>query len=131
MTSTPSNGDDESASAAQILPHHLDDLRRSGLTDETIQAAEIYSEADGDRIAALLNWSGPAGRLAPVLVIPFLAPDGNRTGYCRVKPDRPRIANGARVRYESPRQRSNEPYFPPATGEVLGDSASPLIVTEG
>lgn len=39
-----------------LLPHHLPELRKSGLTDATIVAAGIYSEANYDRLAALLGW---------------------------------------------------------------------------
>ena len=36
-----------------LLPHHLADLRRSGLTDATIQAAGIHSESQYDTLRAI------------------------------------------------------------------------------
>ena len=39
-----------------ILPHHLAELRRSGLADETIRAAGVYSETSPAKLAALLDW---------------------------------------------------------------------------
>jgi len=38
-----------------LLPHHAEDLRRSGLSDETVRAAGIFSETDHRKLAALLN----------------------------------------------------------------------------
>ena len=51
-----------------LLPHHLADLQRSGLSDDTIRVAGIYSETEHRKLAALLNrktWPrdwGPGGQ---------------------------------------------------------------------
>jgi hypothetical protein len=54
-----------------LHPRHLEDLRRSGLKDETVAAGEFYS-VDGREVAALLNWK-PSARspVGPCLAIPL------------------------------------------------------------
>jgi len=117
----------------KLHPNHLDDLRRSGLTDATIEAAKLYSEHRHTEIGVSLNWAKPPKRLGSVLVFPFHRPDGAYTGYCRVKPDTPRVdkASGKPIKYESPRGRGNEIYFPPGIAAAIEDPTAPLVLTEG
>jgi hypothetical protein len=115
-----------------LLPQHLDDLGRSGLSSAQIDACGFRSEDRPGEVSKLLNWDGPAKALGPCLVIPFPDVDGKPTGYVRVKPDRPRTAEGGRVvKYESPKGQRNRVYFPPGVGDVLKDPGSPVLVTEG
>jgi hypothetical protein len=125
---TQSNG-----TSPDLLPQHLDDLRRSGLVDETIRAAHLRSEKDSKLIGALLGWRGPAKTLGDCLVFPYPDRDGTYNGYSRVKPDKPRVGkkDGKPNKYESPIGKSNRVFFPPHTLAVLGDVAIPLIITEG
>ena len=74
---------------ANVLPHHLAELRASGLTDATVAAAGIRSEANYNALAALLNWRKLPKRIAPAIVFPFRRPDGSN-GYSRPKFDNPR-----------------------------------------
>jgi putative DNA primase/helicase len=113
-----------------LLDHHLTELRRSGLSDETIRAAGIYSEIAPVKLAALLDWKKYPSRCAPAIVFPFIGPDG-RNGYARVKPDHPRASGGKTVKYESPRGRANEIYLPPGTAAVLDNAMIELLITEG
>ena len=113
-----------------LLPHHLADLHKSGLTDATIKAAGVYSEDSLPKVKALLETKRFAQRCLPVLVFPFTDGEG-RNGYCRVKPDNPRISGRKPVKYESPRGQPNQPYFPPGVREVLPDASRELLVTEG
>jgi hypothetical protein len=117
--------------APRLLPQHLEDLRRSGLSDEQIAACRFRSETDPRGIGKLLGWRGPADILGPCLVIPFPEPGGTINGYCRVKPDNPRLKNDKKVKYESPVKKGNRVFFPPCTRAGLGDVSVPLIVTEG
>lgn len=114
---------------AGILPHHLADLRKSGLTDATIRAAGIYSEVSVPKLAAVLDWPKYRPSMGPALVIPFTDTEG-RNGYCRVKPDRPRTSRGKPVKYESPHGQPNQVYLPPGVAEVLGTNQE-LLITEG
>jgi putative DNA primase/helicase len=90
-------GPETSASQAElprtILPHHLAELRHSGLSDATIEAAGIYSEDNHLRAAAILNWRGGTKRLVPAIVYPYHDENG-ANGYLRIKPDRPRVKGG-------------------------------------
>jgi putative DNA primase/helicase len=113
-----------------LLPHHLDELHASGLTDETIATAQIYSETRLDELARILDWRACPQRMAPAIVFPFLGPDGP-TGYARIKPDQPRSKDGKLVRYESPRGRSNEIYTPTGTIAALNVRSVGLLITEG
>ena len=113
-----------------LLPHHLDELRRSGLSDDTLQAAGIYSERDSRKVAAMLNYKKFSQRCLPCIVYPYADAEG-RNGYCRIKPDSPRKSRGKPVKYESPHERGNEIYLPPGVAAVLPDSGRELLVTEG
>src|SRR3954465_9576114 len=90
-----------------LTPRHQADLRQSALIDATIRAAGIYSETDPVAVGKLLGWAGPAAALGGAMVIPYRRPDGSLNCYARVKPDRPRVADGKPVKYESPRGRGN------------------------
>lgn len=121
----------------KLLPHHLADLRLSGLSDETIAACGFYSESDPEAVAKLLRWKYPAKALGPCLCIPFINPkNGNLVkGYVRVKPDKPRAGKGKKKgktnKYESPVGLSSCPYLPHGVIPVLDDSTAELFITEG
>jgi hypothetical protein len=117
----------------ELSPAHLADLHASGLSDATIRAAGLYTEADPSKVAQLLHWQGRAGVLGECLVFPFkfTATGGVSSGFARLKPSSPRQdADGKVVKYESPRGLSNRTYFPPSFKKLLAAGA-PLIVTEG
>src|SRR5262245_29738215 len=114
-----------------LLPQHLDDLRRSGLSDAQIEACGFRSVTDPQRIADLLGWKNPALDLGSCLLIPFPADAGTATNYSRLKPDRPRQKDGKPVKYESPVGQPNRVYVPPRTRRALADLAAPVLITEG
>jgi hypothetical protein len=114
-----------------LLPQHLTDLKRSGLSDTTIAACEFRSLTDPAEIARVLNWQKPAVRLGPCLGIPFFNADGSHMGYVRAKPDVPPTFGGKPAKYLSPKAANVRVYFPPRTREKLSDVAVPLVLTEG
>jgi hypothetical protein len=114
----------------RLLPGHLNDLRKSGLSDEQIGRVGFFSLTDPGRIAELLHWKHPADALGPCLVIPFKNTPG-ANGYARLKPDKPRQKGDKSVKYESPVGEPNHVFLPPGTVAVLNDAASVLLVTEG
>lgn len=118
------------AGPAGILPHHVRELRASGLSDATLSAAGIYSETKYDSLAALLNRRKLPKRMAPAIVFPFIDAEG-RNGYCRLKPDHPRTINGKPVKYESPTGQPNQIYLPPGVAALLADASAELLITEG
>ena len=113
-----------------ILAHHLRDLRGSGLTDATIKAAGIYSEASVPKLAAILDWPKYRPSMGPAIVFPYIDDQG-RNGDCRVKPDRPRKIKGTFAKYESPHGKPNEPYLPLGVAAVLPDATRELLMSEG
>src|SRR5262249_1176985 len=64
-----------------LLRKHLEELRNSSLSDETIRAAGIYSEARPEVLGQLLGWNGKAGSLGPCIDFPFQDPNGKPTDY--------------------------------------------------
>jgi hypothetical protein len=117
---------------AVLLPQHVADLERSGLTPATIREAGLHS-AEGAAVSRLLNWRGGGDQLGACMAIPFFGLDGKTLdGYVRLKPDRPRTTEGGRiVKYESPRGRPSAPYFPPGALAALSDPTKPLWIVEG
>jgi hypothetical protein len=114
-----------------LLPQHLEDLRRSGLSDLTIRACKFRSVEDPHEISRILRWDRPADNLGPCLVFPFLDAHGRDTGRQRVKPDRPRTFDGKSVKYESAKGLPNLPHFPPGIAAALADPSQMLFITEG
>jgi putative DNA primase/helicase len=117
-------------SLPRLLPHHLAELRKSGLTDATIKAAGIYSEAVYDKLGAIVNWKKYPKKMGPGMVYPFTDADG-RNGYARFKPDHPRVVGGKSVKYESPKGQPNQVYLPPGVAQALPDPGRELLLTEG
>lgn len=117
---------------------HLDDLRESGLSDETIRACGFYTERDPKKVRRKLDWTTTGGlkNMGPFLAIPYRSLDGRPSDYTRYKPDNPRQSlskdgkkNG--VKYEAPRGRPTEPYFPPAVLDAIRTPGVDLFITEG
>jgi hypothetical protein len=50
--------------AKELLPHHLEDLQRSGLSDETIDAMGFYSGTAAE-VKAILGFDAGPGLLIP------------------------------------------------------------------
>ncbi len=96
----------------KFLPHHLDDLRRSGLSDETIQALGFYS-GTATEVKAILGFDA-----GPALVIPYACVGGGEP-FCRVKPDKPPVIDGKPAKYLSARGAKVRAYIPPKTCEAL------------
>jgi hypothetical protein len=120
------------AFAGKLLSQHVADLRRSGLSDNQIQACGFHSITDGVQLNTWLRWRSGGERLGPCLAIPFRDCQGKVNGYVRLKPDKPRTdADGKPVRYESPKGQPNRAYFPPRTVAALNDPTIPLLITEG
>jgi putative DNA primase/helicase len=117
-----------------LTTRHLEDLRKSGLSDEQIERCGFHSLQAPASIQAILRWKLYKGDLGDCLAIPFMSAEGQRNGYCRLKPDRPRKgkeAGNKPVKYESPKGLGNHAYFPPGTIAALKDPAIPLLLTEG
>ncbi|HEX4612367.1 MAG TPA: DUF3854 domain-containing protein, partial [Urbifossiella sp.] len=125
---------DPATPAPAVLPHHLAELRASGLDDETLAANGVHSEEDPKAVAGLLHWGiRRAQELGPALVFPYADRDGRPLGHATVKPDRPRDRGDkpGKVKYENPKGRPNRLYAPAGARAALADPTAPLVVTEG
>lgn len=74
---------------AGVKAHHLVELRLSGLSDETIALAGIYSEDNHSKILADLNRKSIKKSIGSALMFPFRDTNGNLNGYRRLKFDVP------------------------------------------
>lgn len=108
----------------RLLPHHTEDLRRSGLGDEIIDALGFYSGTAAE-IKGILGFDA-----GPGLVIPYPTYEGQEP-FSRVKPDNPPIINGGPAKYLSPKGAQVRAYIPQRTWEALKGSKTPIIITEG
>jgi len=134
MTSpTPSDNRPDGAITPNPLPglmaHHVTALRARGLSDDTIRAAGLYSEADKIKLASILDTKRCPFQSAAI-VIPYAGING-QNGYARVRPDKPRVSKNKPVKYESPRGCRNQVYFPPGVAELVSDIGQAIIITEG
>jgi hypothetical protein len=66
-----------------LLPHHLTELRKSGLTDAAIRAARIYSETVYQNLSATVNWKKYPKKVGPAIVYLFTDAEGPN-GYTRI-----------------------------------------------
>ncbi|MFH1462880.1 MAG: DUF3854 domain-containing protein, partial [Pseudomonadota bacterium] len=118
----------------RLRPEHLEHLRRSGLTDATIQAAGIYSVAPEE--ARRLGFArGVAGIAFPYPSTEVVV-DGVTHPYTRLRVDEGRVRRSG-LKYENPLRDRIErgltfyPYVPTAVAALRRDAARPLMLTEG
>jgi hypothetical protein len=115
-----------------LAPNHLADLRKSGLTDETVALAGLYSEGKSKPIADILGWRWTNGG---ALVFPFVDYDSRKQVMSRIKPDSPRLRppKNKPIKYEQAPGTGAIPYFGPRTilQQRLDNKALPLYWTEG
>jgi len=94
-----------------LAADHLEDLRRSGLSDATIEAWGCFSIRPQDRhfLKAFAKGVEPPG-----LALPILPPGALEHLGFTYKPDNPRISekNGRTLKYESPRGCLNRLHVP-------------------
>ena len=112
---------------------HLAHLHESGLTDETIIAADLQTLTDAGLIRRRLNWDYSAAKLGKCLAFPYKTPDGRFEGFVRLRPDNPRVGKNKKpYKYESPAGSPLRLYFSPtATPAALADASIPLCLVEG
>jgi hypothetical protein len=111
---------------ARLQDAHLQDLRSSGLSDATIQAARCYS-AQEPTTRALLGFG-----VGPGLVFEFPGTEDEKgVPFVQVKPDtRPAGLDGAK--YLTPKQAACRVYVPPILpADRLKNPRVTLYVTEG
>ncbi len=120
-----------------VSKNDLENLRASGLTDETIRANGLHSERDSMKLATLLNrLPERPGKEIPQflwlggLVIPYYDLQ-EKNGFCRIRPLVPRTRNGESVKYEHPVGEPCRAYLPKASRAKLRNGESIVHFTEG
>lgn len=109
----------------------VEDLRRSGLSDATIDAMQI-KEVEAEECARRLKWE----RVLPNggYLIPYADIDGNPTQFFRARftPAVPKD-DGGTLRYGQPKGSTTRAYLPPlpALRPLWRDVSVPIIITEG
>lgn len=123
----------------ELSPKHLEHLRTSGLTDETIALAELYTEIRPAALADIVSrktWPRLCGN---GLVFPFYLPGAAEPFAYRVRPTTPRTVGQRRdgspklVKYDQASDAGVLVYYPPrarASG-AYRDTARSLFWTEG
>ena len=53
-------------------------------------------------VKCCLNWDFSAAKLGDCIAFPYRTPDRQKTGFARVRPDKPRMRGGKSFKYESP-----------------------------
>jgi hypothetical protein len=109
---------------SELLPHHLQDVQRSGLSDMTIRELGFYSGSAAE-VRGILGFDA-----GPGLVIPYPIYDTPRP-FSRVKPDSPPLIDGKPPKYLSPKGSLLQPYIPPRSWEALKNPMTRLLITEG
>jgi hypothetical protein len=111
-----------------LSDRHIQELRGSGLTDETIRAAGPYSGTK-EKVEAVLGFSVFSGGLC----YPYPGTNGSGPAFTRVKPDVPfKDAGGKIAKYLTAKNAGNRLYIPPFYSERhFKDSRIPVISTEG
>lgn len=113
---------------AYLAPHHLADLRSSGLSDATLATAGIRSASEEEARAKLRRRE----KVSPGIEFPYTALNGE-PGFSRFKLDTPPVGkNGRPCKYLSPIGAPNRLYLAPTLPqEILKDVSRDLLVTEG
>ena len=103
-----------------LKPHHVEDLRSSGLSEATIDKTGFYS-GTVEEVRRIVGFD-----VGPGLVIPYPG-----ISYWRVKPDRPPVIDGKRAKYLTPKGGQVRLYIPPEVRPLLKDTTARLLITEG
>ena len=120
------------ASLLRLLPHHVADLARSGLSHTTIELWGCYSIESDQK--SVLSQLGCGHIKPPALALPIIPPDYTKPdlNFVMLKPDYPRRdGRGRVVKYEARPKSRNRIHVPLSIRHLLGDVEAPLVITEG
>lgn len=109
-----------------LHPDHLINLQKeSGLTDETITAAKIYSVPPRD-FSKILG-KGYANKIESLLAFPY-----GENGFCRYKLFPPiKDPDGHKIKYFQAPGSGVHLYYPPGIEDKIIDTSIPLSLVEG
>ncbi len=111
---------------APLMPEHLADLQKSGLSEATIAASGVHSVPPAELKACHIPG------VAHALAFPYWRLDGTDSDCLRWKlfyTD----ARGDKPKYWQPKGSDPQPYFPPLLDwhRLASDPTQPLLLTEG
>jgi hypothetical protein len=109
-------------------PEHLADLRKSGLSDETIRLQKIRS-VPPHMIDQLLGFKAP--KVMSASLFPFPDPRGGWFDHVRMKVFPSIATDSGTIKYLQPRRSGVRIYFPLATLDAVLRTADPLYIVEG
>jgi hypothetical protein len=115
---------------SNLHPHHVADLRKSGLTDETVAIQKIRTVMPPAIFDDLLGFRVPAA-VTSIYVIPFFDPIGTLTEHIRVKVFPSIKTENGTIKYLQPKRSGVRIFFPVATLPAVLDSGRPLYLVEG
>lgn len=108
----------------KLTSRHLEDLRASGLSDDTIVAAGIFS-ASAKQVKKIIGFDA-----GPGLAFPYPGTD-----FVRIKPDTPWVhpsnLQAKSAKYLTKAGAGNRLYIPPDIKTTLKDPSIPIYITEG
>jgi hypothetical protein len=108
-----------------LHPDHLADLQKSGLSDDTITAANIHTVPPGD-IQKILG-RGYADQVISLLAFPY-----SQNGFCRYKLFPPiKGKDGHKIKYFQPLNSGVHLYYPPGIEAKVTDPSIPISFVEG
>jgi hypothetical protein len=109
-------------------PGHRADLRRSGLSDETIDAQKI-TDVPPSMIDQLLGFATP--NVTSAYLIPFADPRGGWMDHVRLKVFPSITTETGTIKYLQPKKSGVRIFFPLATLDAVLHSLEPLYLVEG
>jgi hypothetical protein len=112
-----------------LAPKHLADLRKSGLTDETIRLHALRS-VPPDQIRHLLGWDTPRIESAYLIPYPSLSEDG-WLDHIVLRLFPPMETEHGTMKYAQPKCTPPRLYMPRLNRDAIMDAATPLWITEG
>lgn len=110
-------------------PAHLADLRKSGLTGETIALQKI-TDVPPNMFGALLGFQVPLA-VQSMYLLPFFDAADEITDHIRGRIFPPISTSKGTIKYLQPRDSGTRVFFPRATLDAVLHSAEPLYVVEG
>jgi hypothetical protein len=109
-------------------PLHVADLRKSGLSDETIRLQKI-SDVPPHMIDLLLGFNAP--KVTSAYLIPFPDPSGGWMDHVRMKIFPSIETEHGTIKYLQPKRSGQRIYFPLATLDAVLHSPDSFYIVEG
>lgn len=123
-----------------VSSKHLENLRASGLTDETIKLANLYTEVDPSKLAKLVERTTWPRQCGNGLVFPFYYPTASDPHAYRIRPTTPRPTGKTKrdgtpkvAKYDQATSHGSLTYFTPRASAAgcYVDVGQTLFWTEG